>query len=157
MKKPKRTSKRTSKLTSKNPGLLPRKPAVLTVHLFLTNEMPNRRMDIRELIECPRKYGYRPQVLKTTGWGTLTFEPAKFRFSQPKDEPWGRLAVYGYFVLRAGMLLYSERFAAAPYTMQVEGDEIRVTLSFGPDVNFGGDGIFHRVAANNILRDMLGL
>lgn len=44
-------------------------------------------------------------------------------------------AVYGYYLVRAsgGELVYSERFADGPYTIQNNGDTIRVTPTINGD------------------------
>jgi hypothetical protein len=78
-------------------------------------------------------FGYAALTLAGAGWTATPGAPTETVFAQQTFTFTGALGnVYGYYVteLGSGLLKWAERFAGAPFNIQNNGDQIKITPRF---------------------------
>lgn len=100
----------------------------LILKLYSNNYTPQME-DTADLYTEVTGNGYTSKALTTSDWsiaaGDALYPQQTWTFTGAAG------AIYGYYVVSAtsGDLIFAERFSDAPYTIAVDGDIIKVTLS----------------------------
>lgn len=106
----------------------------LTLKLFKNNVTPSETDTVAAYTEADFT-GYSSKSLTGASWtvssGTASYAEQTFTSSTDQTAQ----SIYGYFVVRAttGELMWAERFSAGPYSIQYNGDQLRVTPQITAD------------------------
>jgi len=95
---------------------------------LFTNDVTPGESDTEATYTEASGYGYGAKALTGANWnpasgGSISHPQQIFTFTGPLGN------VYGYYIVQAtsGKLIWVERFAGAPYNIQNNGDEIKIT------------------------------
>jgi len=100
----------------------------LLLKLYSNNITPNPN-DVATTYTEVTGGGYAPKTLTPATWtvnsGTASYPAQTWTFTAAVGN------IYGYYVVRVttGDLVFSEKFAAGPYNVQTNGDNISVTVN----------------------------
>jgi hypothetical protein len=101
----------------------------LTLKLYTNNKTP-AEADTPAAYTVASGFGYADKTLTNGSWTVTPGDPSVALYAQQTWTFTGALGdVYGYYVVGAvsGVLYWAERFTTAPFDIQNNGDEIRVT------------------------------
>jgi hypothetical protein len=105
-------------------------PQDLVLKLYTSDTTPAEATVVGDLTEAVGG-GYADVTLTPASWVISSADPTAAAYPEHAFVFSGAVgSVYGYYVVQAvsGALLWAERFAGAPLSIQNDGDEIRVTL-----------------------------
>lgn len=101
----------------------------LVLKLYTNDITPNEFDTATTYTEVGSVAGYTFKTLTGSSWvissGVATYPAQTWTFTSSVGN------IYGYYAVRAttGDLVFAERFAAGPYNIQTNGDNISVTLN----------------------------
>ncbi len=111
-------------------------PTNLILKLFKNDKTPAEGDVAADYTECDFA-GYSAITLTGASWNVVEGAPSSASYAQQTFTNTGAVAqsVYGYFLVRAtsGRIAYAERFTGAPFIVQNNGDEIKITPTITVD------------------------
>lgn len=112
-------------------------PEDLILRLFKNNVVPAEADAVGDYTEATFT-GYAQKSLAGASWTTTPGAPSKVAFAEQTFASTANQAaedIYGYYYVRTtgGELVGAERFTNAPFAIQNNGDEIRVTPEITAD------------------------
>lgn len=106
-------------------------PQDLVLRLYTNNVTPNNRSVAGDFVEA-KAGGYAPIRLSGSGWTVKSGPPVEASYAQQAFSCDGSANIqncYGYYVTReqSGEIAHAERFTNGPFSLQNDGDEIKIT------------------------------